>query len=86
MGPKQRQVTSRARHINLDSMTLSHMLAIVPGDRARQWLTGFGSRLQLCVERERQRKALAELSDHQLRDIGLRREQIWAEIAKPPWR
>jgi len=62
------------------------MLATVPADRARQWLAGLGNWLQLCVQRGRQRKALAELSDHQLRDIGLRREQISAEIAKPPWR
>jgi uncharacterized protein YjiS (DUF1127 family) len=38
------------------------------------------------MQRARQRKALTELNDHQLRDIGLTREQIKVEIAKPPWR
>jgi len=80
------QVRSRARHINLDSMTFSDMLAVVPADRALQWLAGLGNWLQLCAQRRRQRKTLAELSDHQLRDIGLTREQISAENVKPPWR
>jgi uncharacterized protein YjiS (DUF1127 family) len=37
-------------------------------------------------ERSRQRRQLAELSDHMLRDIGLSRAEIWAETDKPFWR
>ncbi|MGB0203723.1 MAG: DUF1127 domain-containing protein [Neptuniibacter sp.] len=33
----------------------------------------------------RTRKALAELSDEQLKDIGLKREQAHAEASKPFW-
>ncbi len=33
----------------------------------------------------RTRKALSELSDEQLKDIGLRREQAHAEASKPFW-
>ena len=32
------------------------------------------------------RNALAELSDEQLKDIGLRREQAIVEVNKPFWR
>jgi len=37
-------------------------------------------------ERERNRRALDTLDDHQLRDIGLSRSDIWQECSKPFWR
>ena len=37
-------------------------------------------------ERSRQRRDLAQLSDHMLRDIGLSRGDVWAEREKPFWR
>ena len=37
-------------------------------------------------ERSRQRRDLAQLSDHMLRDIGLSRGDVWAECEKPFWR
>jgi uncharacterized protein YjiS (DUF1127 family) len=40
----------------------------------------------LSMERGRQRRALAELDDRLLRDIGLTRTDVWHEIAKPFWR
>jgi uncharacterized protein YjiS (DUF1127 family) len=42
--------------------------------------------LYLCGQRSRQRRALATLSDHQLRDVGLTREEVLLEIRRPPWR
>jgi uncharacterized protein YjiS (DUF1127 family) len=42
--------------------------------------------LRLCRERRRQRLALGELSDHQLKDIGLTAADVRAECAKPYWR
>ena len=42
--------------------------------------------LHLCGQRSRQRRALAALSDHQLRDLGLTREEVSLEIRRPPWR
>jgi uncharacterized protein YjiS (DUF1127 family) len=36
--------------------------------------------------RARQRRDLAALSDHSLRDIGLSRVDIESEISKPMWR
>ena len=38
------------------------------------------------IDRGRQRRQLAELSDHMLRDIGLTRADAWAEADKPFWR
>jgi len=34
----------------------------------------------------RQRRELAELSEYALRDIGVSRAQVVAELAKPAWR
>jgi uncharacterized protein YjiS (DUF1127 family) len=42
--------------------------------------------LRLAAERRRQRQALADLSDFQLRDIGLTRRDVAQEAAKPFWR
>lgn len=38
------------------------------------------------VERARQRRQLGRLSDHMLKDIGLNRGDVEAEVAKPFWR
>ena len=38
------------------------------------------------LERSRQRRALRELNDHMLRDIGLTRADAWAEADKRFWR
>jgi uncharacterized protein YjiS (DUF1127 family) len=37
-------------------------------------------------ERVRQRRQLGQLSDHMLKDIGLSRADVEAEVAKPFWR
>ena len=36
-------------------------------------------------ERVRQRRQLGELSDHMLKDIGLTRADVEAEVTKPFW-
>jgi uncharacterized protein YjiS (DUF1127 family) len=38
------------------------------------------------IDRARQRRQLAELSDHMLRDLGVSRADAWAEADKPFWR
>jgi uncharacterized protein YjiS (DUF1127 family) len=38
------------------------------------------------IERARQRKALAGLGDHMLRDIGITRVEVARECEKPFWR
>lgn len=47
--------------------------------RCWSWIIG-------CHQRHRQRLALAALDDHLLRDIGLSRSQVAAEIRKPFWK
>ena len=38
------------------------------------------------IERARQRRELGRLSDHMLKDIGLKRGDVEVEVAKPFWR
>jgi uncharacterized protein YjiS (DUF1127 family) len=38
-----------------------------------------------CVERARQRHALAELDDRLLQDVGLSRADVTSEVEKPFW-
>lgn len=42
--------------------------------------------LERWVERHRQRRALLEMSDHLLKDIGISRADAWQEAHKPFWR
>ena len=42
-------------------------------------------KLSLACQRARQRKALANLDDRLLRDVGISRQQVNIEIAKPFW-
>lgn len=61
--------------------------------RRTQVGTGFDAALSLVLRalgdslrRARQRRDLAALSDHALRDIGLTRSDVAAEVGKPFWR
>lgn len=46
------------------------------------WLAVIGA----WIERARQRRALARLDDHLLRDVGISRDQVEAEATQPFWR
>ncbi|WP_420507398.1 DUF1127 domain-containing protein [Nitratireductor aquimarinus] len=48
-------------------------------------LQRFTARLALASERYRQRCMLSELTDEQLRDVGLSRRDVQRECAKPFW-
>jgi uncharacterized protein YjiS (DUF1127 family) len=50
------------------------------------WGTQFWRWCARCSERSRQRQALAQLDDHDLKDIGMTRQQANAEAAKPFWK
>jgi uncharacterized protein YjiS (DUF1127 family) len=58
--------------------------------RHRSWRMRLGSAAARAVwfwtERSRQRRALAELDDRLLRDIGLTRDEARRECANPFWR
>lgn len=45
-----------------------------------------GSWLVLAYRRRQQRRALGQLDDRLLRDIGIDREDVLLEAAKPFWR
>lgn len=49
-------------------------------------LTGLVLQLLDWQRRARERQELAELSDAALRDVGLSRADIFAEVRKPFWR
>jgi uncharacterized protein YjiS (DUF1127 family) len=51
---------------------------------AAAW-SGLGHRFRLVAERWRQRRDLSELTDHQLRDIGVTREEGRREAARRFW-
>jgi uncharacterized protein YjiS (DUF1127 family) len=59
-------------------------------DRAKTqrllWGTPFWRWCARCSARSRQRRALTQLDDHALKDIGVTRRQATAEAAKPFWK
>jgi uncharacterized protein YjiS (DUF1127 family) len=56
------------------------------GARKRGVLARLVAVVHRAQERTRQRRALSDLSDARLRDIGLTRHEVEGEIAKPFWR
>jgi uncharacterized protein YjiS (DUF1127 family) len=56
-----------------------------PPGRLTQAFSAFASWLLACAERSAQRRALAELDDDRLRDIGLTRAEAQIEAARPFW-
>ena len=53
------------------------------------WSRALGRAVDLLLlwqQRARDRRQLASLSDHMLRDIGLTRADVFAEASKPFWR
>lgn len=56
-----------------------------PAAASSRPLAGFLRRFSFCASRWRQRRALADLPDHLLRDIGVTREQATREASRPFW-
>lgn len=54
--------------------------------RLRQGTTAFLLRLAAAERERRERQQMAELCDATLRDLGLSRADVWAELDKPAWR
>ena len=62
---------------------------IAPRQSARRrsdWVLGVTGLIEGWIERYRQRRALLELSDHMLKDIGISRVEAEHEGRKPFWR
>jgi uncharacterized protein YjiS (DUF1127 family) len=67
---------------------MSSIIAIRP-TVGRATVKRFADLLQLIQRwhaRERERVYLAEMSDHQWKDLGLSRADLAAELSKPFWR
>ena len=79
-------MTNGGRAIILMAMTSNHVTAIAATARIGNRLGRLRTWIRLCWERDRQRRALSQLSDYYLRDIGVTREEANAEVAKLPWR
>ena len=56
------------------------------GGTSVQRLKSILAMLNLWLQRCHQRRQLARLDDRLLRDIGLDRDQVRAELAKPFWK
>ncbi len=56
------------------------------GERVGTTVAGIVQTLENWAERARQRRELARLDDHMLKDIGLSRSTMHTEVAKPFWR
>lgn len=52
----------------------------------RPTILGLLAIVETWIERRRQRRALLELNDHMLRDIGISRYDAYHESSKPFWR
>ena len=57
-----------------------------PESGLRRTLMALAARAEACISRGRQRRALAELDDRLLRDIGLTAYDVTYEASKPFWR
>lgn len=53
----------------------------LPSGLARRFLAV----LTRCLDRERQRNALAQFDARMLRDIGITETDVWHETQLPPW-
>lgn len=74
-------IQDRARRARRDTLPLPRPHAGLRGPGPRL----FGL-LALWIERATQRRALAELDDRLLKDVGLSRSEARQEAAKPFWR
>ena len=57
-----------------------------PHSGLRRALSALAAHAEACVSRARQRRALADLDDRLLRDIGLTAYDVTHEADKPFWR
>jgi uncharacterized protein YjiS (DUF1127 family) len=68
----------------MKTLVMTTRVAPVAARPTRQ-LAGLPKLVRDWIEISKQRRALAEMSDHQLQDIGLTRFQAEDEAARPFW-
>ena len=76
--------------IRIDQMIVADISAgqqtFAPFSGLRGTLRVLAARVEACVSRARQRRALAQLDAHLLRDIGVTSYDATLEASKPFWR
>ena len=72
----------RPSHATLAGMTVQLPVQLVP----HGWFAGGFEQVLAWLDRARQRRQLQQLGDHMLKDIGLSRADVEAEVCKPFWR
>jgi uncharacterized protein YjiS (DUF1127 family) len=60
-------------------------VSAAPCSKVRPSIAAAAHRLAGWAERRRQLRALSELDEHLLRDIGLSREDVWRACAQTFW-
>jgi uncharacterized protein YjiS (DUF1127 family) len=88
-GLEQRQPQWRRTMIRIDQTMVAEIgiwQDFPPGSGLRRALTTLGAHAEACLSRARQRRALAELDDRLLRDIGITAYDAAHEAGKPFWR
>ena len=68
-----------------DNCTTMNQAVRVSGGRLQLPVVSFFNTLLLWQERASQRRRLAELDGHMLKDLGISRGEAQAEAAKPFW-
>jgi uncharacterized protein YjiS (DUF1127 family) len=71
-------------HMLTNYQALPRLTAVSP--RHRTVTAGLAAQFRLWRRRIRERRALAEFTDRDLRDIGVTRADVQNELAKPFWR
>lgn len=68
-----------------DNCTTMNQAVRIPGGSNQTPVVRFLSALLLWQERAGQRRRLAEMEGHMLKDLGISRSQAVAEASKPFW-
>jgi uncharacterized protein YjiS (DUF1127 family) len=79
-------MTFEPRHFELPVLrSVAYTGSTLPRLFLKACLARAGAWLSMVVEQRRQRRALRQLDDRQLADIGLTRGDVSTEISKWPW-
>lgn len=68
------------------AITRNHDLSADLRQKPQGLLTTIMLQIVAAQRRLRERDQLVELSDAALKDLGLTRADVWAELRKPAWR
>ncbi len=82
---RMQSIESRETLIMTDPLSAAHEIETRAQRNRRRGLSSVFAALLLRWDRNRQRRHLHELDDRLLRDVGLSRDAVARETAKPFW-